>query len=229
MTRTPGTVSLHRAANATWTAGTHTWLEDQKAVTSDWALSSLQTALDYSAPGSTLPGIGSALAWKADRADSLPPATIDYSTTSMNLLYAECETKRLIFETAAMNQSRARSDYFYNVVASQQTQVYRITYVPFILFVGEIATFLATFICLAMTFMTWKSVSGQKLRKVDVLRFVVDSVAGLRHDDAFSELRDRSNTAVEDWADTYFVKYQSTRGHESERPGISLERSNIQS
>lgn len=223
MTRTPGTVSLSRAANATWTAGTYTWLEDQKTITPDWALSNLQIALDYTAPGTTLPGIGSALAWKATETDSLGPPTIDYSTTSLNLLYAECETKRMVFETAAMNKSRAQPDYFYDVTGAQQIQVYRITYVPFILFVGEVATFVATIICLTMTFMTWNSTSGRALRKVDVLRLVVDSVAGLRDDDAFNELRHGSNTVIEDWADTYFVKYRSTSGSENETSGVSLE------
>lgn len=226
MTRTPGTVSLYRAANATWTAGTYTWFEDQKTATSDWTLSNLQLAPDYTAPGTTLPGIGSALASKNNETDSLGPPTIDYSTTSLNLLYAECETKRMLFETAAINKSSAQPDYFYDATGAQQTQVYRITYVPFILFVGEVATFVATIICLAMTFMTWNSASGRALRKVDVLRLVVDSVAGLRDDDTFSELRLRSTTVIEDWADTYFVKYRGTGGSESEMSGVGLEHAN---
>lgn len=223
MTRTPGTANLQRAANATWTARTYTWNDDQKAVTTDWALENLQIALDYSAPGSTLPGIGSALVWNENGTDNLPPANIDYQTSSLNLLYAECETKRIVFETAAMNQSRAQPDYFYNVDASQQTQVYQITYVPFILFVGEVAVFVATIICLILTASTWRSTSGRTLRKVDVLRFVVDSVAGLRDDEGFRDLRHTSNTTIEDWADKYFIKYRNTGGSDDERPGVNLE------
>lgn len=222
MLQTPGTVDLQRAPNATWTARTYKWDDNKKAVTRDWAISNLQTALNYNAPGSTLPGIGSALAWKSDQADSSPPANLDYETTALNLLYAECETKRMVFETAAMNQSRAQPSYFYQIAASQETQFYRITYVPFILFVGQVTVFLASIICLAMTISIWRSTSGRTLRKVDVLRFVVDSVAGLQEDDGFKDLRHTSNGTIDDWADKYFVKYRSRNESSDEKLGITL-------
>lgn len=223
MNQTPGTVNLHRAPNATWSARHYKWDDAQSYVTTDWALSNLQMALDYKAPGTTLPGIGSALVWNSDQTSS-PTARIDYETTALNLLYAECETKRMIFETAATNHSRARPEYFYAATAFEQTQFYRITYVPFILFAGELAVLLATTICLGLTLRTWRSESGRTMRKVDVLRLVVDSVSGLHGDRAFEDIRSSSNGEIDHWAGTYSIRYRSRRGMDQDRPEIYLSR-----
>lgn len=223
MNQTPGTLNLHRAPNATWSARNYKWSNSQSNVTTEWTLSNLQTALDYKAPGSTLPGIGPALAWNSDEISS-PPAGVDYETTALNLLYAECETKRIILETAATNRSRAEPDYFYNTTAFEQTQFYRITYVPFILFASELAVLLATMICLGLTLRTWRSESGKAMRKVDVLRLVVDSVSGLQGDGAFKDLRYSSNSRIDDWADRYSIRYRNRRETYHDRPEIVLSR-----
>ena len=224
---TAGTIDVYRHTNSSWTAGNPKWSDAEPKTEPSWALEALQTPLGYNAPGASMPGIGQAFTMSA-RSQNVSLSGSegwDYETAALNLLYAECEARRMIFETAATNASRAKPEYFYDAADREQTEYYRMTYVPLILFAAIGAILIASGICFGMIVYTWRSASGLQLRKVDVLRLVVDSVAGLRDDLSFTEISSSSNDGIDEWADGYMVKYSTEYDDEKMNRKVMLRRS----
>lgn len=214
MNITPGTIDLVRTLNSSWKQRNPVWAESNSQISKSWALRALQLALDYGALNSTLPGIGSALTMTApdlsiEQSRRYGPVGWDYSTVALNLLYVEAETRRLIYETAAMDQSRALPGDFYELAVRDSRRFYRITYVPLILFAAIAAIITASSINLGLIWWTWRSASTKTVRKVDVLRLVVDAVAGLQKDTIFEDLRYASNSEIDAWAEAYHVRYEA--------------------
>lgn len=206
--RTPGTAGMRRGNDSSWAIRSYTWHDDKGENVDNWAMKNLQTALDYSAPGSTVPGIGPALARRTYLNTASGPDWFDYPITAQNMMYAECETKRMIYEIAATNQSRAQPHYFYQAAAKEEAEFYRMTYVPLILFFAIGSMVLGAAISFWLMISALRSESARSMRKVDVLRLVVDSTAGLKDDNAFLDVARESNSNIADWAGGYPVRYR---------------------
>lgn len=223
----------------------------------------LQLSLNYQAPDVTLPGLAPALARSADpcidfaltgqptgevngvncsaAALNSNITTTSFSLLAQNFLYASAETERLAYEVAALNTSRATpAEAAYSVVTTAQTLHYRMTYVPVIMFVGVGCIFFAALITSAMVWSVWGTASARAFRQVDVLRLIVDSLAGLRGDggergdggivgggrkgpDAdpvYDHIKGRSNAGLLAWAKEYPVRYTA----EDDSGSIALRR-----
>ncbi|KEF53018.1 uncharacterized protein A1O9_10926 [Exophiala aquamarina CBS 119918] len=195
----------------------------------------LQLSLNYQAPDVTLPGLGPALARSADpcidatltgtaseitsvNCSAINSTSVSFSTLAQNFLYASAETERIAYEVAATNTSRDTPEAFYSAANTAQTLHYRITYVPVILFVGIGCILAAALITVALVWSVWGTVSARSFRQVDVLRLVVDALAGLREtgrrgvDDTrgvYDHIKGDSNAGLVAWAKDYPVKYSA--------------------
>ncbi|KAK3115558.1 hypothetical protein LTR53_004966 [Teratosphaeriaceae sp. CCFEE 6253] len=146
-----------------------------------------QTYLNYHAPNSFVSGLGPALALSAQAplADGGQAAiadlmgTIAYETLAQNYLYAEGETQRTLYELAANDPARDRTEYHYSVDGTAKRERYRMTYVPAILLTGLLSLLLAAGAAVGMAGSAAGTHSARTFRDVDAVRLVVDAVEGL--------------------------------------------------
>jgi len=204
ISRQDGTLDMVRTSTGEWVKNmTSLRVSEEKTQQKYLRLQQLQLSLNYRAPDVTLPGLAPAIARSAnpcvDATTVLTPSTeltngvncsalndtstaFSYSALAQNFLYATAETERIAYEVAATNASRDTPEAFYTADNTAQTLHYRITYVPVILFVGIGCIFFAALITVALVWSVWGTVSARSFRQVDVLRLIVDSLAGLRDD-----------------------------------------------
>ncbi|KAK8193882.1 hypothetical protein HDK77DRAFT_490736 [Phyllosticta capitalensis] len=164
------------------------------------------TELNFHAPSAVIAGFGPALRGSAQIWGHLS----SFTDFALNFLYASGEVQRITYEVAAStnNASRNPSNFFVNVSGTALEQRYRITYVPSILLLGLLCLLVAGIITMGMALYTWKSLSGRSFRQVNVLRLLLDSVAGLREDaEELAHLGDASNASLDEWAANYKVRY----------------------
>jgi len=214
--RQEGFLNYTRQPGQSWTiAGS--LFSDKKSVAKTF-LSNWQTALNYQAPMSTISGIGPPLARTAGSlGDSMLIADgvtnegltpLNWTIFALNYLYASGEAQRISYEVAAENSSSNQPDYFYNVSATTTIQHYQITYIPLLLLLGLLSVLGAAVITGAMAFYTRNTRSTQVARDVNVLRLLVDSVAGLQESAptmAAAGTLDKAD--LEKWAAGFRVRY----------------------
>ncbi|PNP40868.1 hypothetical protein TGAMA5MH_07308 [Trichoderma gamsii] len=137
--RQEGLVNYTRSAGQTWElSGSQFQLSKspQRSFIGDW-----QVVLNYHAmaEAGTIPGIAPAIrgglaceieiaAWELAACPS-----INFSTFAANFVLASGRAQSILFNVAAMNSSRDRPEYFYNVTGAVTQQFYHITYVPALL------------------------------------------------------------------------------------------------
>lgn len=175
------------------------------------------TNLNFHAPGASTPGLGPALARKTvEQVGNWGTLANDtYTNFALNFLYASGETQRIIYEVAASsgNATRRLPEYFVKVPALETQQHYRITYVPSILLLGLLSLFGASAVTGAMAMYARNSASARAHRQVNVTRVLLDSIVGLESDrDELSNVAQRSNGEVDEWAAGYKVKYTAADG-----------------
>lgn len=197
-----GSLNMQRSQNGSWTIQSSNWTGEKSQV-QPLRLQQLQTNLNYNAPDVTIPGLAPALAGSAD-----PSGVSNLDTLALNFLYASGEAERIAYEVAATNSSRGQPDFFYDVTTLEQVLHYRITYVPLILLVGLAFLLGAALVTTGLLLYTWKSFSGRTFRQVDVLRLLVDSMAGLSGREVHDIPKAGSNGELEDWAKGYRVRYE---------------------
>lgn len=214
--RQEGFLNYTRQPGQSWTiAGS--LFSDKKSVAKTF-LSNWQTDLNYQAPMSTISGIGPPLARTAGSlADSLSIADgvinegqtpLNWTIFALNYLYASGEVQRISYEVAAENSSSNQPDYFYNVSATTTIQHYQITYIPLLLLLGLLSVLSAAVITGAMAFYTRNTRSTQVARDVNVLRLLVDSVAGLQESaPAMAAAGTLDKADLEKWAAEFRVRY----------------------
>lgn len=235
ISRQEATLDLTRSPTGEWLKNmTSLSVSGEKTVLKYLRMQQLQLSLNYQAPDVTLPGLAPALARSADECvDAISTGTtadvngvncsdtnstsFSFSTLAQNFLYASAETERIAYEVAATNTSRDTPESFYSADNTAQTLHYRITYVPVILFVGIGCIFAAALITVALVWSVWGTVSARSFRQVDVLRLIVDSLAGLpeterrggnyKPSSVYDGIKGESNAGLLAWAKDYPVKY----------------------
>lgn len=247
ISRQEATLDLIRSPSGEWLKNMTSLSFSPKKTTQKYLrMQQLQLSLNYQAPDVTLPGLAPALARSADpcidgalltgpqaqtttggvNCSAANSTTLSFETLAQNFLYASAETERIAYEVAATNTSRDTPEAFYPALTTAQTLHYRITYVPVILFVGIGSIFFAALVTAALVCSVWGSASARFFRQVDVLRLIVDSLAGLRDggtrgggaapaaavaadDDTvvYDHIKGQSNAGLLAWAKAYPVKY----------------------
>lgn len=135
---------------------------------------------------------------------------IDFTTAVNNLVFASGEATRIIYNVAALNSSRDRVEYFYNVTGDVDRQFYRITYVPVLLLVALLGIIICALLITVLVVATMKTWSWKIFRQVDITRLVVDCVgADLGNNNStFSQMVRASDDELEEWAGRYRVIYE---------------------
>ncbi|KAM0525610.1 hypothetical protein ACHAPE_000318 [Trichoderma viride] len=138
--RQEGFVNYTRSTGQTWEiSGSQfqPFKSPQRSFLGDW-----QIALNYHAMAEwgTIPGIGPAisggLACEVGDGELTTCQSMDFSTFASNFVLASGHAQSILFNVAAMNSSRDRPEYFYNVTGAVTQQFYHITYVPALLLVS---------------------------------------------------------------------------------------------
>jgi hypothetical protein len=214
--RQEGFLNYTRQPGQSW-AIAGSLFSDQKSVAKSF-LVNWQTTLNYQAPMSSIPGIGPPLARTAGSVtDSIVMAEgiadkdltpVNWTVFALNYLYASGEAQRITYEVAAKNLSRSRPNYFYNVSATTTGQQYQMTYIPLLLLLGLLSMLGAAVITSAMAFYTRNTRGTQTVREVNILRLLVDSVAGL-HESAptMAAAGELGNAELKKWATKFQVRY----------------------
>ncbi|PON20083.1 hypothetical protein TGAM01_v211034 [Trichoderma gamsii] len=190
--RQEGLVNYTRSAGQTWElSGSQFQLSKspQRSFIGDW-----QVVLNYHAmaEAGTIPGIAPAIrgglaceieiaAWELAACPS-----INFSTFAANFVLASGRSQSILFNVAAMNSSRDRPEYFYNVTGAVTQQFYHITYVPALLLASLLGLTIAASTAVGMmVYARWIQRDGIKtLHEATPLRLVVDSGAGTLQDTA---------------------------------------------
>lgn len=201
-----------------------------KAVKVPSSLANWQTNLNYRAPGSTLPGIGAALAQSAgqpqysvrchnasDYCGYQCDNATDFSKLALNYLYASGESEWILYEVAALNSTRDGTELWYNVSSTAAKEYYRITYIPAILVVSIVSLFAAAAATAAMAAYRYRTYSARQFRQVDVLRLVVNCLDGLQEANAEKEIAGFPRAKLENWAAHCRVVYEKDKEGEQTR------------
>lgn len=147
--------------------------------------------------------------------------TRNISDSVRNYIYASGEIKRIIYDVAVADPSRAAGppEYYHNVTGTVNKQFYRITYVPVLLLVALVSIILAALLTTALMLSVRNTVSWSWFRQVDVMRLIVDAVGGsLRHQDEhqFAKLSGASDDEILSWAQEYRVSYVEVPKYQSQ-------------
>lgn len=222
-----------------WQVDSSGWnFTEQKQIPS--LLSQWQTNLNYRAPGSTLPGIGPALARTAGVTNCSVSETelvtcdngTDFVQLANNFLYASGEVERIVHEVTLSGEKSIDFPYdhytlipmrtyydpadspesmpskWYSSSALVNTDVYKITYVPAVLFIGLSACLIAALLTTSMALYTARTWSAKTFRQMDPLRLVVDCGEGLQEDiRAMGVLQSLPNASLSKWAAARMVRY----------------------
>lgn len=134
----------------------------------------------------------------------------DFTTAVNNLVFASGEATRILYNVAAVNTSRDKADYFYNVTGEVDRQFYRITYVPVLLLVALLGIIISALLVTVLVVATMKTWSWRTFRQVDITRLVVDCVGAdlAKEDSTFSRLGRASDDDLAKWAARYRVSYE---------------------
>lgn len=134
----------------------------------------------------------------------------DFTTAVNNLVFASGESTRILYNVAAVNASRDKADYFYNVTGEIDRQFYRITYVPVLLLVALLGIIISALLVTVLVIATIKTWSWRTFRQVDITRLVVDCVSAdlAKEDSTFSQLGRASDDELAEWAARYCVGYE---------------------
>lgn len=190
----------------TWTISSTHFPKDQKKVNVPSFLTQFQwRGLNFHAPGSGIPGLGPALGGNS------------FEDFALKFLYASGETQRILYEVAASTNNATHNppNSFVNVPGMMTQQRYRITYVPSILLVGLLCLLGAGVVTGTMALFARKSQSAQAHRRVNVVRLLVDSVAGLKDDgENMAILAQGGNANLDAWAAGYKVRYATVNDAE---------------
>ncbi|KAF2401716.1 hypothetical protein EJ06DRAFT_555371 [Trichodelitschia bisporula] len=223
--RQAGAHNLRRNPDLTWRLAGSTWPSSEAKVLHPLLLADWQTSLNYRAPGSfdsatSQPGLapaffqGARICPKdADTPTGCPSSVVDYKLNVLNFLYAAGEMERIALEV--LNANLTSNDGQFQVAGQRSTLFYRITYVPAILIVGLLSTFLAGVITLGFTFVSWRTVGFRLWRPVDSLRVIIDSAHSFRDDPTVQEMSGADTETLEEWATKFHVKYQAQSSSEA--------------
>lgn len=211
-----GLLNFTRQVNQSWTLAESSF-EEEKTPVNSWLSYWQATQVDgWRAPdyAQVFFGNGSQTVWCSSSTGDSSGMSCEFnaniSSVVKNFVYASGETIRILYNTAALNESRSRPEYFYNVTGNIDQQFYRITYVPVLLLVGLVCIILAALLVVVLMLSARSSQSWKHFRKVDVVRLVVDAVGGGLHDEAeFAKLGALgvSDQEIDDWAKRYRVAY----------------------
>lgn len=138
----------------------------------------------------------------------------DFSTAVNNLVFASGEATRITYNVAAVNASRGRAGYLYNVTGEVDRQFYRITYVPVLLLVALLGIIISAVLVTVLVVATMKTWSWRTFRQVDITRLVVDCVGAdlAKGDTSFSQLGRASDEELAEWASRYRIGYEKVVG-----------------
>ncbi|UKZ67461.1 uncharacterized protein TrAtP1_008620 [Trichoderma atroviride] len=185
----------------------------QRSFIGDWQVMLNYHAMDET---STIPGIAPAirggLACEIEMADwqlAMCPST-NFSTFAANFVLASGRAQSILFNVAAMDSSRDRPEYFYNVTGAVTQQFYHITYVPALLLASLLSLTIAASTAVGMTvYARWIQGDGMEtLREATPLRLVVDSGAGTLQDTAsMTRLADLSDSQLQKVAKEVYIMY----------------------
>ncbi len=150
-------------------------------------------------------------------------ATFSYEKMALNALYAIGDTDRMLHEIGMQN---AGQDGTFQVRGGILEQLYRITYVPLIVFGGLLTCLCACLITFGLlVYHWWKgSRSFRMWRRVNVTRLLADAVDGLRDENDFYSVSGRDNTALRECSGDYRVRY--IEGTDETGIAIKLKKSN---
>ncbi|KAM0466192.1 hypothetical protein ACHAPV_001147 [Trichoderma viride] len=217
--RQEGLVNYTRSINQTWKLSGSQFQPSkspQRSFIGDW-----QVALNYHAMTEmgTIPGIAPAIRGGL-ACESVPfrdyggeievCPSINFSTFASNFVLASGRAQSILFNVAAMNSSRDRPEYFYNVTGAVTQQFYHITYVPALLLASLVGLTIAASTAVGMiVYARWIQRDGMKtLREVTPLRLVVDSGAGTLQDTAsMTRLANLSDNQLQKVAKEVYIMY----------------------
>ncbi|KAL7891960.1 hypothetical protein HDV63DRAFT_416074 [Trichoderma sp. SZMC 28014] len=212
--RQEGLVNYTRSTGQTWELSGSQFQppkSPQRSFIGDW-----QVVLNYHAmaEAGTIPGIAPAirggLACEIEIADweLVACPSINFSTFAANFVLASGRAQSILFNVAAKNSSRDRSEYFYNVTGAVTQQFYHITYVPALLLASLLGLTIAASTAVGMTvYARWIQRDGMKtLHEVTPLRLIVDSGAGTFQDPAtIARLANLSDSQLQKVAKEVYV------------------------
>lgn len=212
--RQEGVVNYKRSTGQTWELSGSQFQPSkspQRSFIGDW-----QVVLNYHAMAEegTIPGIAPAisggLACAVDDGQLVACPSINFSTFASNFVLASGRAQSILFNVAAMNSSRDRPEYFYNVTGAVTQQFYHITYVPALLLASLVGLTIAASTAVGMiVYARWIQGDGMKtLREVTPLRLVVDSGAGTLQDTAsMTRLANLSDNQLQKVAKEVYIMY----------------------
>ncbi|KAH8127165.1 hypothetical protein LI328DRAFT_154702 [Trichoderma asperelloides] len=184
----------------------------QRSFIGDW-----QVVLNYHAmtETGTIPGIASAisggLACAVGDGQLATCPSINFSTLASNFVLASGRAQSILFNVAAMNSSRDRPEYFYNVTGATMQQFYHITYVPALLLASLLSLTIAASTAVGMTVYARyiQRDSMRELHEATTLRLVVNSGAGTLQDIAsMARLANLSDNQLQEAAkEVYIIMY----------------------
>ncbi|KAL9483790.1 hypothetical protein ACSS6W_002579 [Trichoderma asperelloides] len=184
----------------------------QRSFIGDW-----QVVLNYHATTETgtIPGIAPAfsggLACAVGDGQLATCPSINFSTLASNFVLASGRAQSILFNVAAMNSSRDRPEYFYNVTGATMQQFYHITYVPALLLASLLSLTIAASTAVGMTVYARhiQRDSMRELHEATTLRLVVNSGAGILQDTAsMARLANLSDNQLQEAAkEVYIIMY----------------------
>lgn len=210
--RQEGLVNYTRLIDQTWKLSGSQFQPSkspQRSFIGDW-----QVALNYHAMTEmgTIPGIAPAIRGGLACGHRILMAcpSINFSTFASNFVLASGRAQSILFNVAAMNSSRDRPEYFYNVTGAVTQQFYHITYVPALLLASLLSLTIAASTAVGMVvYARWIQRDGMKtLHEVNPLRLVVDSGAGTLQDTAgMTRLANLSDNRLPKVAKEVYIMY----------------------
>ncbi|KAK1248583.1 hypothetical protein MKX08_006803 [Trichoderma sp. CBMAI-0020] len=212
--RQEGVINYKRSTGQTWELSGSQFQPSkspQRSFIGDW-----QVVLNYHAmaEAGTIPGIAPAisggLACVVDDGQLVMCPSINFSTFASNFVVASGRAQSILFNVAAMDSSRDRPEYFYNVTGAVTQQFYHITYVPALLLASLLSLTIAASTAVGMiVYARWIQGDGMNtLREVTPLRLVVDSGAGTLQDTAsMTRLADLSDSQLQEVAKEVYIMY----------------------
>ncbi|KAL7924851.1 hypothetical protein ACQKWADRAFT_331069 [Trichoderma austrokoningii] len=212
--RQEGVVNYKRSTGQTWELSGSQFQPSkspQHSFIGDW-----QVVLNYHAmyEAGTIPGIASAIsggsACEAGDGELAACPPINFSTFTSNFVLASGRAQSILFNVAAMDSSRDRPEYFYNVTGTLAEQFAHITYVPALLLACLFSLTIAASTTVGMiVYARHIEKDGMKtLHEVTPLRLVVDSGTGTLQDTAsIAKLSKLSDSQLQKVAKEVYVKY----------------------
>lgn len=134
----------------------------------------------------------------------------NFTTAVNNFVYASGEATRIVYNVAAVNASREKPNYFYNVTGEIDRQFYRITYVPVLMPVALLGIIISALLVTVLVITTLGTLSWKMFRQVDITRLVVDCVGAdlAKNGPDFTRLGRASDDELSKWAERYRVSYE---------------------